>query len=112
MSRRRTAQPALHAEDPLMPAARSAPLIDRSTLLAIGIVLAVWWMASSRSSSPLRPSAPPDRPAVRWVVRAARSLLWITLLAEKTPEIVEARSDVRDQPTVDGFHLVDHTRGL
>jgi hypothetical protein len=84
--------------------------IDRKTLFVLIAAVAFgYWMAG-------RPATPPapDRPAVRWIVRAAKNLLWIAAFADPPP--AEAQGDRRlvQAPLVgdDGYRIVDHGRGL
>ena len=100
MTRRRTAPPAAPAP--------ATVTIDRSTLVAIGIVLALWWFAAAPAR---RPTPADERPVIAWVVRTAKSLLWIAAFAEKPPAAPQEPVAVRHELGVDGFPLVDHGRG-
>jgi len=76
-------------------------------ILCLACMAAGWWLSSS-PASPVNPRPQPDRPVIRWIARAAKSFLWIALVAEKPPEdshLVHAR--VGD----DGQPLLDHSRG-
>jgi hypothetical protein len=80
--------------------------IDRKTLLAIVAAVAVgYWLAGSK------PEPTPDRPVLRWVVRAAKSFLWIALVAEEPPAELEQTYLHHDHVGADGYRLVDHGRG-
>jgi hypothetical protein len=82
--------------------------IDRKTLLAIVAAFAVGYFASGTSS----PSPPaPDRPVLHWIARAAKSFLWIALVAEKPPA-QEERHLVHAPPVgEDGYQVVNHGEG-
>lgn len=77
--------------------------INRSTLLVLVIVFAAGWWTSSR---PAPTPTPPDRPVLRWLARAAKSLLWIAVFAEpappEAPRVVHARVDR------DGIRVLDN----
>lgn len=67
--------------------------LDRNTLLVLVVVFAAGWWTSSR---PAPAPGPADRPVVRWIARAAKSLLWVALVAEPPPaepRVVHARVD-------------------
>ncbi len=63
-------------------------------LLIIIVMFAGWSLAFSSQPQPF-PFSPPapsplvKRPAVRWVVHAAKSLLWVMAFAEEKPRIVQ-----------------------
>jgi hypothetical protein len=70
-----------------------------------GIVLC-WWT----SSSPAKPDpTPTDRPVLRWIARAAKSFLWIALVAERQP--TDKQCIVHTSVGDDGFAVVDHSQG-
>jgi hypothetical protein len=84
--------------------------MDRKTLLVVAAALAAgYWLASSPAETP----RPAERPVVRWIARAARSLLWVALLAEKPP--VEPQPDHHlaraERVGDDGYPLLDNARG-
>lgn len=71
-------------------------------LLIIVVMFAGWSLAFSSQIHPF-PFSPPapsplvKRPAVRWVVRAAKSLLWVMAFAEEKPTLtVETRQQAVD----------------
>lgn len=82
--------------------------LDRSTLTAIAVVLLVWWLAAAPAR---RPTPAEERPVIAWVVRTAKSLLWIAAFAEKPPAAPQEPVHVQHDTGVDGFPLVDHGRG-
>lgn len=84
--------------------------IDRSTVVLVLVVaFVVYWF--SGSSSPFTPK--PDRPVVRWIARAARALLWVSLVAEDPPEEHQPDHRLVQTPPVgeDGYPRVDNARG-
>lgn len=81
--------------------------IDRGTVL---IVLAAFAVGFVLSNNPL--STPrPDRPVMRWIARAAKSLLWVAAFAEKAPSQPEQHYIVHARVGEDGHPLLDHGRG-
>lgn len=79
-------------------------------LVLLAGIVAGWWLSSS-SSSPLGPSGPPDRPVLRWVMKAAKNLLWLAIIAEGPPaEQVEPQL-VRARVGSDGFRQLEHRGG-
>lgn len=84
--------------------------IDRNTVLVIVAAAALgYWMAGESHPAPPRPT---DRPVLTWIARAAKSLLWIAVFAEKPPaEAADARM-VHHAVGADGYPIVDHARGL
>jgi hypothetical protein len=95
------------------PVAVAAPAptftFDRSTVFAVLAVLAIWWWATPSRPAP-RPWAPQqERPVVAWVIRTAKSLLWLAAFAERPPAAPD--QTVQQRIGDDGFPLVDHSRG-
>jgi hypothetical protein len=84
-------------------------MIDRKTLFALLAAFAVGYFVSG-SSSPTPPA--PDRPVLRWIAKAAKSLLWIALVAEQPPSQGAERQLVHAPPVgEDGYQVVDHGKG-
>lgn len=84
--------------------------VDRNTMIVVVLALAVgYWMASS-SSSPLGPPAK-DRPVLRFLARAAKSFLWIALVAEQSPEPIQETYIVHAPMGPDGAPTLNHARG-
>jgi len=81
--------------------------LDRNTLLILVVVFAAGWWANSR---PAPAPGPADRPVVRWIARAAKSLLWVALVAEPpppaAPRVVHARVDR------EGFQILENGNTL
>jgi len=82
--------------------------IDRKTVftLVAGLALGYWCAGSSAPPKP-------DRPVVRWVVRAAKHFLWFAAFAERPPE-PQPDQRIVQSPAIgdDGYPLIDHGRGL
>lgn len=84
-------------------------VVDRKFVVALVLAAAFGWWLGGRSDSPAPPA---DKPVLRWIARAAKSFLWIALVAEKPPQDDEPRHLVKSQPIgEDGFPLVDHSQG-
>jgi hypothetical protein len=54
----------------------------------------------------------PDRPVVRWIVRAAKSLLWVAAFADPPPAESHDSRIVQHAMGADGYPVIDHARGL
>jgi hypothetical protein len=80
--------------------------LNRNTVAVIVVALAVgWWLGQpARRPQPLE-----DRPVVRWIVRAAKQLLWIAVFVEEPP--AERHMEVQAVVGPDGYVKVDHGRG-
>lgn len=64
--------------------------LDRKTLiLCVACLLIGSWCSSTSDTVPgpfgPRPKPLDDRPVLKWVARAARGLLWISLMTEPPP---------------------------
>lgn len=83
--------------------------MDRKTMLVIAAAFAIgyWCSGSTARPSPWAPEH--DRPVLRWIAKAAKSLLWIAVFAEGPP----AENRLVHSPPVgdDGFPMVDHGQG-
>jgi hypothetical protein len=83
---------------------------DRKTLYVLVAAFAVGYWFSGSSSPPGPPA--PERPVLRWIARAAKSLLWIALVAEQPPTAQADRHLVHAPPVGDdGYQVVDHGKG-
>lgn len=74
--------------------------------LCLACLVGGWWLSGGESSSTVKP----QRPVLKFLGRAARTLLWVSLFVEKTPDhppatYAHARFDEAGQP------LLDHARG-
>jgi hypothetical protein len=88
--------------------------MNRKTLTTFAAALVVgYWLASSPSSPIPVPSRPTDRPVLRWIARAAKSFLWIALVAEQPPTEQQPDHHVARSARIgdDGYPIVDHARG-
>jgi hypothetical protein len=84
--------------------------IDRNCAFIIIAAFAIGFYASSCSSS--QPTPATERPVLRWIARAAKSLLWVALVAEKPPaEQPDHRLYQSPEIGADGYQIVDHSRG-
>lgn len=84
--------------------------VDRNTAIVVVLALAAgYWLATS-SSSPLGPPAK-DRPVLRFIARAAKSFLWIALVAERPPEQAEQAYVIHAPVGPDGAPTLNHARG-
>lgn len=81
--------------------------LDRKTLLICAVCLCVGWYTAG-GSKPAVPTPLDDRPVLRWIARAAKTLLWVSLVAEEPPQPEPSLSDVAIQ---DGQPIVNHGRG-
>lgn len=84
--------------------------IDRNTLvIAIICIVIGYWFASS---GPMRPHTPlEDRPVLRFIVKTAKSLLWVALFVEPPPPEHEMRGQHPHYVDEQGMVMVDHGRG-
>ena len=65
--------------------------IDRKTLILCVACLLIGSWGSSTSAPDVGPFGPAprpldDRPVLKWIARAARGLLWISLMTEQPPK--------------------------
>lgn len=60
--------------------------LDRNTVLICIVCLWLGSWSSSSSAPDARPKPLDDRPVLRWIARAARTLLWVSLVAEEPPK--------------------------
>lgn len=84
---------------------------DRKTVFVIVVAVACgYWLATSPSS----PVGPPvnDRPVLKFLARAAKTFLWVALVAEQPPkEDPEASYVVHSRVGEDGAPMINHARG-
>ncbi len=84
--------------------------LDRNTLLTLAACVAIgYWLASppDKNVAPLA-----DRPVLRWIVKTAKTLLWVAVFVEPAPPEPEARH-LAKAPAIgdDGYTVVDHGKG-
>lgn len=76
--------------------------VDRKLIFAclVAFVVGSWASSSGDSSGPFGPRPRPldERPILKWIAKAARTLLWVSLMAEGPPA---------EEP-VDAAHLAQH----
>jgi len=83
--------------------------IDRKTVMSLVAGVAIgYWLVGPAVNPPK-----PDRPVVRWIVRAAKNFLWFAAFAERPPE-PQPDQRIVQAPAIgeDGYPLIDHGRGL
>ena len=91
--------------------------IERNVVIALLIGFAVCWFVSNGCT--LQPKEPlANRPILRWIAKAAKSLLWVAVFVEPAPEdkpeaehLMHHEADEHDEVGADGFPLVKHSRG-
>ena len=79
-------------------------------LICLGCLVFGWWLSSS-PSSPVGPKGPRERPILRFIVRAAKSLLWLAIVAEPPPPETEEQKLVNARVGADGYRQLEHRRG-
>lgn len=95
---------------------------DRKIVITIFVTLLIgfWlgggtWQKGPFSPIPLpTPGQPNDRPILALLKRAARAMLWLTVIAEPPPSGIQPDHRlVHSPPPVgdDGYPIVDHSRG-
>lgn len=83
---------------------------DRSTVLTCIVAVMLWSWATGTGDGPSpRPRPLDDRPVLRWIARAAKTLLWVSLMAEKPP--AEQMYTVAVHADENGRPALDHGRG-
>lgn len=88
-------------------------MMDRKTLATICVAFAIGYWVSSSPVAPHPWQPRPERPVLRWIVRAAKNLLWIAVIAEPAPTVPNDRQLVHAPPIgEDGYPLVDHGKGF
>jgi hypothetical protein len=82
--------------------------MNRNTLLVIVAAFALGWWISGPAKVPPKPLE--DRPILRWVIKAAKTMLWVAVFVEPPPEEVEPQL-ARAQVGEDGYKVLEHRRG-
>lgn len=82
--------------------------IDRKTVICLIAGMALGW-AVFDGGSPFTPMKP-DRPVLRFLAKAAKSMLWVMMFAEPPP--AEPGMAQTLHRTVDGEPAIDHARAL
>lgn len=89
-------------------------MIDKRLVYAFVAGLAFAWYMNSGSAplpTPFNPTPQNDRPVLRWIAKAAKSALWLMLIAEPAPEPGDARM-VQTIVGDDGYSVIDHARAF
>lgn len=83
---------------------------DRNTTLVLVTCVAIGYWLAGPPDKPVTPLA--DRPVLRWIVKTAKTLLWVAVFVEPPPPEAEARHLVK-APAIgdDGYTVVDHGKG-
>ena len=91
-------------------------MFDRKVVLALVIGFAAcWFVGNGCALQPKEPLA--NRPVLRWIAKAAKSLLWVAAFVEPAPaEEPEATVQAMhhhepEELGADGFPMVKHARG-
>jgi hypothetical protein len=72
--------------------------------VCVACLVAGWWMAGEAPSPPAE-----DRPVLRWIAKTAKTLLWLSLIAEQPP--AEQPTYAHARVGADGQPVLDHARG-
>lgn len=80
--------------------------INRNTLLILVAAMALGWYLGQ---PPAKPQPLEDRPVLRWIIKAAKTALWVAVFVEPPPP--EQHAEVRAVIGDDGYVQVDHGRG-
>ena len=88
-------------------------MMPKQTVLIVAALVVGYWLAASPASPMPAPPRPADRPVLRWIAKAAKTLLWISLVAERPPQepAVDHRAARSPGVGADGYPLVDNGRG-
>lgn len=93
-------------------------MFDRKVILALVIGFAAcWFVGNGCAIQPKEPLA--NRPVIRWIAKAAKSLLWVAVFVEPAPPVETAEharlmhhgADDHVEVGADGFPMVKHARG-
>lgn len=87
-------------------------MIDRKVVAAVLVGVAVGWWMTDRCPQP-QPGPLENRPVMKWVARAARWALWLSLAAEKPPAPQPQPEELATRHLIgpDGEPVIDHSRG-
>jgi len=80
--------------------------LNRNTLLILvaAFLFGMWLGQPARKPQPLE-----DRPVLRWIIKAAKTALWVAVFLEDPPP--EQNAELRAVVGEDGYVVVDHGRG-
>lgn len=83
--------------------------LDRKTILTCVVCVILWsWATGTGGDSRPTPRPLDDRPILRWVAKTARTLLWLSLVAEGPP--TDQRL-VHSTIGADGYPQLNHAEG-
>ncbi len=82
--------------------------LDRNTLLILVVVFAAGWWVNSGHEWDDRHQ---DRPALRWIAKAAKNLLWVAVFVEPAPP-EPAAAVVKSRVDRDGFQILENGNTL
>jgi hypothetical protein len=80
--------------------------LNRNTLLILvaAFLFGMWLGQPARKPQPLE-----DRPVLRWIIKAAKTCLWVAVFLEEPHP--EQPDELRAVVGEDGYVVVDHGRG-
>lgn len=91
--------------------------IERNVVLALVVGFAVCWFVGNGCSFE-KPQPLANRPVLRWIAKAAKSLLWVAVFVEPAPDakpeaahLMHHEAEEHVEVGADGFPLVKHSRG-
>ena len=89
--------------------------LDRRTLYALLLAVALGWWLGHSPASPVGPPAPPDRPVLTALVRlarvAARLGLWAAMMADPPPPAQPEQLVRAPRRDAEGHAVIDHAEG-
>lgn len=86
--------------------------VDKRMILVAAAAFALAFFVAQGGSSPIpNPFAParPDRPVLKLIARAAKSLLWIAVFAEEKP--ADPQYNAHAAVDSSGHQLINHAEG-
>ncbi len=83
-------------------------MTNRKLIAAVLIAFLMGWWWSSSAPQPWTPHK--DRPALTWMMRAAKRLLWIAIVADPPPA-EDPAGPAEARVGEDGFKVVEHRKG-
>lgn len=82
-------------------------------LVAVAAFALAFFIAHSQNGFP-NPFAPekPERPFLKFVVKAAKTFLWVAMFAEPKPDMPPANHVVQAKVGPDGHECLNHAEGF
>jgi hypothetical protein len=77
----------------------------RIVALCVACFIGGWWFSGGGDTSPLK-----ERPVLRVIAKAAKTLLWLSVFVEQPPAQEQAKF-AHARVDADGMPLLDHSRG-